>query len=297
MTGDAAQEELMFLVKPELMVAMAICNRMVDTEVVCVSGARKYAVTSGFGQSFELVGPASVPLGDNAPGPKVAAIDAIRGGGPAMTKPALLRDMNKARIAFEAAREVATGHWGCGAFGNNHNLMFLKQWLAASEAGVQKVHYHDFSRDQSHHIFPLVRKLKHLNVGELWEFLLHLTGDLESHNVAAFCVRIADVCVGRIAVPASGGAPLANLAPPPLEAPQAGARAAAPQYTLAEPTITFSLAELQAGTPAGVTASKKEEFLSATDFESPQAFGMSKADFARLPRWKRDAAKKKLGLF
>ena len=31
---------------------------------------------------------------------------------------------------------MATGHWGCGAYGNNHNLMFLKQWLAASEAGA-----------------------------------------------------------------------------------------------------------------------------------------------------------------
>ena len=41
---------------------------------------------------------------------------------------------------------MATGHWGCGAFGNNHDLMFLKQWLAASEAGVSKLHYHDFDR-------------------------------------------------------------------------------------------------------------------------------------------------------
>jgi hypothetical protein len=34
--------------------------------------------------------------------------------------------MNKARIAFDGATEIATGHWGCGAFGNNHDLMFLK---------------------------------------------------------------------------------------------------------------------------------------------------------------------------
>ena len=69
-----------------------------------------------------------------------------------MTKPALLRDMNKARIAFEGAKEVGTGHWGCGAFGNNHDLMFLKQWLAASEAGVRTMYYHDFNKNQSHSI-------------------------------------------------------------------------------------------------------------------------------------------------
>jgi hypothetical protein len=42
MSGDAAQEETLFLVKPELMVAMALMNRMVDEEVVGISGAVKY---------------------------------------------------------------------------------------------------------------------------------------------------------------------------------------------------------------------------------------------------------------
>ena len=69
----------------------------------------------------------------------MVAIDAVRGGGPALTRGAMLRDMNKARIAFEGAGEVATGHWGCGAYGNHHDLMFLKQWLAASEAGARTV--------------------------------------------------------------------------------------------------------------------------------------------------------------
>ena len=43
MSGDAAQEETLFLVKPELMVAMALNNRMVDEEVVAISGAVKCA--------------------------------------------------------------------------------------------------------------------------------------------------------------------------------------------------------------------------------------------------------------
>ena len=56
MSGDAAMEETLFLVKPELMVAMALQCRMVDTEAVCVSGALKYSLTSGFGQSFRFAG-------------------------------------------------------------------------------------------------------------------------------------------------------------------------------------------------------------------------------------------------
>ena len=57
MTGDAAMEETLFLVKPELMVAMALQGRMVDEEVVSVSGARKYSSISGFGQNFVSMSP------------------------------------------------------------------------------------------------------------------------------------------------------------------------------------------------------------------------------------------------
>jgi len=201
MTGDAAMEETLFLVKPELMVAMALQHRMVDEEAICVLGARKYSTTSGFGQSFTFGG----DYDNKRPGPPatVAAIDAVRGGGPAMTEAAMLRDMNKARIAFDGANEVATGHWGCGAFGNNHDLMFLKQWLAASDAGVKKVLYHDFDKKQSHHIFPLIRKMGHLTVGQAWAFLQEITHDLrQPHNMTAFCSRIADISVGKLKVPA-----------------------------------------------------------------------------------------------
>ena len=82
----------------------------------------------------------------------MCAIDAVRGGGPALTKRAMLRDMNKARIGFEGSVVISSGHWGCGAYGNNHDLMFLKQWLAASEAVAMSLEIHEFSKNQSHHI-------------------------------------------------------------------------------------------------------------------------------------------------
>lgn len=204
MTGDFAQEEILFLIKPELLVAMALENRMADTEAVRVFGAVQYSLVSGFGSSFAFAG-AYDGRRAGAP-PTVCAIDAVRGGGPAMTEPALRRDLNKARIAFDGARTIATGHWGCGAFGNNHDLMFVKQWLAASEAGATAMHYHDFSRNQSHNIVPLTRKLKHLTVGQLWGFLRDNTFDLEPANVAAFSVRVREIATGKRAVPAAAAA-------------------------------------------------------------------------------------------
>lgn len=194
MTGDAAMEEVLFLVKPELMVAMALENRMVDEEVICISGALQYSLTTGYGTSLEFAGDYDNRRVGHPP--KVCAIDAVRGGSN-LEKRALLRDLDKARIAFEGALEVATGHWGCGAYGNNQDFMFLKQWMAASEAGVSKVYYHDFDRKHSHHILQLERKLRHMKVGQLWDLLR----SVEPYTVAAFCTWVTDVCNGKVALP------------------------------------------------------------------------------------------------
>jgi villin 1/advillin len=56
------------------------------------------------------------------------------------------------------------------------------------------------------------------------------------------------------------------------------------------------LAELQnKTTPEGVDASKKEEYLIDSEFEA--VFKMKKADFAKLPKWKKDGLKKTANLF
>ena len=320
MTGDAAMEETLFLIKPELMVAMAIENRMVDEEAIRVSGALQYSTTRGFGQQFEFAGDYVEQDTRSAP-PIVCAIDAIRGGGPSMTKSAMLRDMNKARIAFDGAQELATGHWGCGAFGNNHNLMFLKQWLAASEAGVQHVWYHDFSRSSSHHIHPLIRRLKHLTVGELWGFMDRITHDLVPCNMKGFYTRIANIATGKLKVPTTvtvgqgvegveeeekeveetkedveetkEDVRVATKATKVTKATKALEQQNQPEAT--EPEQCYSLNDLQQGSVPGIDGSKKEEYLSAAEFK--RTFGVTLSDFLKLPKWKRVAAKKKNGLF
>ena len=73
-------QELLFLVKPELMLAMALENRMVDTEAVCVAGALQYSLTSGFGSSFEFAGDYDGRRG--GPPPRTASMAQTLGGGP-----------------------------------------------------------------------------------------------------------------------------------------------------------------------------------------------------------------------
>ena len=57
---------------------------------------------------------------------------------------------------------------------------------------------------------------------------------------------------------------------------------------------TFTVEELKAGVD-GIDNSRKENYLSDSDFQA--AFGMDKAAFAGLAKWKQQGAKKKVGLF
>ena len=96
--------------------------------------------------------------------------------------------------------------------------------------------------------------------------------------------------------PPSGppGAPAAPAAPSPPgspSAPSGGASAAA----AAEPARVCGLEELREGTPDGVDPSRKEAHLSDEDFAS--VFKMDKAAFAKMPKWKRDRAKKEAKLY
>ena len=97
MTGNCAMEELLFLKMPKWMVAVALQNRMSDTEVISVTVARQYSRINGCGSEFEFGGEHQTYLGDHRL-PRVVAIDAIRGGVPALTELAILRDVNKLEL-------------------------------------------------------------------------------------------------------------------------------------------------------------------------------------------------------
>lgn len=57
----------------------------------------------------------------------------------------------------------------------------------------------------------------------------------------------------------------------------------------------FSYEQLRDGLPDGVEPTLKEEYLEDASFQT--VFGMDRNSFKGLPKWKRDEAKKKKGLF
>jgi poly(ADP-ribose) glycohydrolase len=207
--NDFHMEEALFAAKPELIVAMALFSYMRDEEAVRIAGALQFSSHSGFASSFQFQG--DYDGRRPAPPPTVCAMDALQGCARIQfARGLVLRDLNKARVAFAAARSVATGNWGCGAFGNDHALKFLQQWLAASDAGAERVHYHTFGDARgAHAMAALAKGLAHRTVGEVWAAVA-VAADAAAAaegpgGPARFTAAMLDFAAGR----AAGGRPAA----------------------------------------------------------------------------------------
>ena len=78
------------------------------------------------------------------------------------------RDIHKAYVGFNLInyekqneeKTIATGNWGCGAFGGNHELKFLEQWIAASLSGVKRLDYYTFGSEKMANCVKFYLKIK-----------------------------------------------------------------------------------------------------------------------------------------
>ena len=51
---DTLQEEIRFLMSPECLVSLLICEKMHDNEVIYIFGTRKYINCKGYAKTFEF---------------------------------------------------------------------------------------------------------------------------------------------------------------------------------------------------------------------------------------------------
>ncbi len=146
------QEEIMFCEYPELAASRAFCDELQENECLIMVNAIKFNAISGYRRSFLFEGTASTaemkPVA-------IIAIDALElQGFPdllQLRKDLVVRELNKAFCGFYHAmhdpsirncvspkiRRIATGHWGCGAFGGDREVKFVIQWMAAVAANVE----------------------------------------------------------------------------------------------------------------------------------------------------------------
>lgn len=193
--ASATQEEVLFSTRPELLAALCVVDRLGEHDALVLNGAPPLCVTAGALGAFRYAAPVDAADAAHAFAAQtdrpVYAIDAATHG--QFARAAVLRDYNKAFVAFTHARAhapphcpvtVSTGSWGCGAFGGDRLLKFLQQVLAASAAGITLAYsaYNDHA-----YAARLQDVLDHLvaarmRVCDLWRVLTAFRG----HDARAF---------------------------------------------------------------------------------------------------------------
>ncbi len=147
LTHGLVQEEIRFLLCPELIVGRLFCEELADNEVVMIQGAERFSNYVGYGyQGFEWRGDhndvsqfegsfrVTTVVAFDAQNYKKANVNLQ------YLPAAFTRELNKAYCAFfreqiEDEKTLATGNWGAGVFLGNPHLKYLIQIMAAAVAG------------------------------------------------------------------------------------------------------------------------------------------------------------------
>ncbi|XP_035847658.1 poly(ADP-ribose) glycohydrolase isoform X2 [Sander lucioperca] len=137
------QEEILFLMNPELIVSRLFTEKLAKNECLIVTGCQQFSLYSGYRETFEWVGPYEDRLDRDEWARlkrQILAIDAVnykhRREQYDMIR--VTRELNKAYCGFKRdghnEPDIATGKWGCGAFNGDPQLKAVIQLMAAARA-------------------------------------------------------------------------------------------------------------------------------------------------------------------
>lgn len=174
------QEEIRFVMNPELIVGMLFCESMKNEEAIVMTGCAQFNKYSGYSRSFKWKG----SFIDETPRDvyrrrtiHVVAIDALSFHKPELQFKEFFikREANKAFAGFfhdpnDAATPIpiCSGNWGCGVFQGNKPLKALIQLLACC-VNRRNLFYCTFGEtelmDQIHEMFEFLTQ-NDFTVGE-----------------------------------------------------------------------------------------------------------------------------------
>ncbi|XP_032693523.1 poly(ADP-ribose) glycohydrolase isoform X1 [Lontra canadensis] len=185
-SAGLVQEEIRFLINPELIVSRLFTEVLDHNECLIITGTEQYSEYTGYAETYRWARSHEDGSERDAwqrRGTEIVAIDALhfRRYLDQFVPEKIRRELNKAYCGFlrpgvssENLSAVATGNWGCGAFGGDARLKALIQILAAAVAERDVVYFtfgdSELMRDiYSMHTFLTERKL---TVGEVFKLLL-----------------------------------------------------------------------------------------------------------------------------
>ncbi|XP_041032188.1 poly(ADP-ribose) glycohydrolase isoform X2 [Carcharodon carcharias] len=179
------QEEIRFLINPELIVSRLFTEALDDNECLIITGTEQYSVYEGYADTYKWVRSWSDKIPRDAwqrRNTEIVAIDALpfRRYLEQFSPCNLKREINKAYCGFvrpgvdpRNLSAVATGNWGCGAFRGDARLKSLLQMMAAAEAGRDVVYFTFGDRELMTEIYDMHKFLteKEQTVGHIYRLL------------------------------------------------------------------------------------------------------------------------------
>uniref|UniRef100_A0A166BS39 poly(ADP-ribose) glycohydrolase n=1 Tax=Daucus carota subsp. sativus TaxID=79200 RepID=A0A166BS39_DAUCS len=241
------QEEIRFVINPELILGMLFLPAMAKNEAIEIVGAERFSNYTGYASSFRFSGNYMDKRDVDMSGrrkTRITAIDAKSNPGYRQYKVEyIMREINKAYCGFidqsyiqdirppsctpedvymetsstssgdnkilsidklnkDFERKgdqcmgqhdsigIATGNWGCGAFGGDPELKTIIQWLAASQASRPFISYYTFGIDKLQSLDQVTRWImsQKWTVGDLWNMLIEYSSQkLQRETKVGFC--------------------------------------------------------------------------------------------------------------
>ncbi|XP_058652424.1 poly(ADP-ribose) glycohydrolase [Onychostoma macrolepis] len=189
------QEEIRFLINPELMVSRLFTEVLDYNECLIITGTEQYSKYSGYAESFRWKAnhKDEIPRdGWQRRCTEIVAMDALkyRNFMEQFQPEKMIRELNKAYCGFmrpavnpENLSAVATGNWGCGAFGGDTRLKALLQLMAASEAGRDMAYFTFGDEELMRDVNDLYKFLKDkcVTVGTLYFYLKQYSNVVSKH--------------------------------------------------------------------------------------------------------------------
>ncbi|CAI9268918.1 unnamed protein product [Lactuca saligna] len=202
LTKGCVQEEIRFMISPELIAGMLFLPSMADNEAIEVIGVERFSKYTGYASSFRFSGDfmdtKDIDMMKRHK-TRIIAIDALVNPGERQYRHEfLLREINKAFCGFcdssksekyeklfkddensdvkfeEDEIGIVSGNWGCGAFGGDPEIKAILQWLAASQALRPFMVYYTFSMEALETLEKVTKwiMLHKWNVGDLWNMVM-----------------------------------------------------------------------------------------------------------------------------
>lgn len=193
--SGSVQEEIRFVINPELIVAKLFTECLDESEALIVTGTEQFNAYSGYASSFKFAGDFQdiTPVDDsNRRKCRIVAIDALsyKNYYDQFKEVNLLRDINKAFVGFanndiSDCQPIASGLWGAGAFQGHPVRTAIIQLMACLATRRNLVFYTFGDEVMEFQISDIFQFLTTTNVtlGAIYEILKKFRYSQKTSNV------------------------------------------------------------------------------------------------------------------